>query len=206
MEVKKGGAGRGNWGKETDNGAPETPKADGDGDATIEDNVDGEDAKEEEEEKEMTLEEYEKQIAEKKLAMLNLVGKKEKAEASSDTKEFDGMEEVGKKGDADEIFLRVGEARKKELKAKSAAGKQTLETNFKAGGEQQRMERDTRGGFRGRGGRDARRGGARGAVSGRRAAAPRIDDSAFPVCLRKLHVNGPLHHAVEAICSDEYWF
>merc|ERR1711920_550982 len=95
----------------------------------------------------------------------------------ADTKQFDGMEEVGKKGAADEIFLRVGEARKKENKSKSAANKQTLETNFKPGGEQVRLERDNRTGFRGRGGRDARRGGDRGAGrGGRRATAPRIDD------------------------------
>lgn len=180
MEVKKGGAGKANWGKETDNGAPVTPKAEG-GDEP--EDVEGEEMREEDD-KEMTYEEYEKQMAEKKMAMKNLnLAKKDNAGTSEgDKKEFDGMEEVGKKGDADEIFLRVGEAKKKEGKASKTMNKQTLETNFKPGGEQTRSDqRGSRGG--GRGGRDGRRVGERGGGRGvgRRATAPRLDDdSAFP--------------------------
>jgi len=160
--------------------APVTPKAEG-GDEP--EDVEGEEMREEDD-KEMTYEEYEKQMAEKKMAMKNLnLAKKDNAGTSEgDKKEFDGMEEVGKKGDADEIFLRVGEAKKKEGKASKAMNKQTLETNFKPGGEQTRSDqRGSRGG--GRGGRDGRRVGERGGGRGvgRRATAPRLDDdSAFP--------------------------
>jgi plasminogen activator inhibitor 1 RNA-binding protein len=164
--------------------------------------AEGEDAAEdaapaEPEAKEMSLEEYEALMAEKKAAL-----NKARAERKVDASEFDGLKAVVK---PEEEELQVGGAKEKKVRAKERKVAETVATGFRVETNEPRAEFGGRGRGRGRGGagRGEGRGAGRGAggrgrgdyapraapAGGRGAPAPRAaggaainvgDDSAFP--------------------------
>ncbi|PHT95340.1 hypothetical protein T459_03222 [Capsicum annuum] len=136
-EIKREGAGRGNWGTEADEVTQMTGEVANEGEKNL--NVEkpsteeeaGDDKKEnlvaeaedkEPEDKEMTLEEYEKLLEEKRKALQAL---KTAEERKVDTKVFESMQQLSKKS-GDEIFVKLGskdkkrESAEKEEKAKKA--------------------------------------------------------------------------------------
>ncbi|PHT60679.1 hypothetical protein CQW23_03042 [Capsicum baccatum] len=136
-EIKREGAGRGNWGTEADEVTQMTGEVANEGEKNL--NVEkpsteeeaGDDKKEnlaaeaedkEPEDKEMTLEEYEKLLEEKRKALQAL---KTAEERKVDTKVFESMQQLSKKS-SDEIFVKLGskdkkrESAEKEEKAKKA--------------------------------------------------------------------------------------
>ncbi|TMW87874.1 hypothetical protein EJD97_019371 [Solanum chilense] len=135
-EIKREGAGRGNWGTEADEVTQMTGEVADEGEKNL--NVEkpsteeeaGDDKKEnpaaevadkEPEDKEMTLEEYEKLLEEKRKALQALKTEERKV----DTKVFESMQQISKKS-SDEIFVKLGskdkrkESAEKEEKAKKA--------------------------------------------------------------------------------------
>ncbi|PHU31013.1 hypothetical protein BC332_03106 [Capsicum chinense] len=136
-EIKREGAGRGNWGTEADEVTQMTGEVANEGEKNL--NVEkpsteeeaGDDKKEnlvaeaedkEPEDKEMTLEEYEKLLEEKRKALQALQTAEER---KVDTKVFESMQQLSKKS-GDEIFVKLGskdkkrESAEKEEKAKKA--------------------------------------------------------------------------------------
>ncbi|XP_062231972.1 RGG repeats nuclear RNA binding protein A-like isoform X2 [Phragmites australis] len=195
-EVKREGAGRGNWGtttdeiiaQETEEGlkldAPVPEKQDAQEDAPqAEENKDNKDAtvneeEEKEEDKEMTLEEFEKIREEKRKALLALKTEERKVEVDKDLR---SMQPLSTKKGNDDVFIKLGsdkDALKKKENAERA--KKSLSINeFLKPAEGERYY-GGRGRGRGRGDRGGFRGGYGG---GYRAppAAPAIQDQAeFP--------------------------
>ncbi|TVU01923.1 hypothetical protein EJB05_52570 [Eragrostis curvula] len=204
-EMKREGAGRGNWGTVTDESlaqlrwfiadivdsanTEESP-------AVVEDEKKPEDApqtevekdkegaanEEEPEDKEMTLEEYEKVLEEKRKALLALKTEERKVEVD---KELQSMQQLSVKKDVDEVFIKLGsdkDLKKKENAERDERAKKSVSINeFLKPAEGERYY-----GGRGRGhGRGRReRGGFRGGYNGGgygAAAAPVIEDpSQFP--------------------------
>ncbi|KAK2415372.1 Hyaluronan / mRNA binding family [Trifolium repens] len=137
-EFKREGAGRGNWGTETDEFAPVTEEAVIEGEKNLGDekpavendaaegnkDTPANEAEEKEpEDKEMTLEEYQKLLEEKRKALQSLKTEERKV----DTKEFETMQALSCKKDNFEIFAKLGsdkdkrkEAFDKEEKAKKS--------------------------------------------------------------------------------------
>ncbi|GMH26656.1 hypothetical protein Nepgr_028499 [Nepenthes gracilis] len=137
-EVKRDGAGSGNWGTPTDEIAEETEEPVVETVNTVasekqvgqEKNVDVEKEKPENEaeeneaeEKQMTLEEYQKVLEEKRKALLPLKAEGRKVDVD---KEFESMQLVSKKAD-DDIFIKLGsekdrrkDAAEREERAKKA--------------------------------------------------------------------------------------
>lgn len=190
---KRGGAGKGNWGTETDAANAETePKAENAAEevpAGVEAGAEvaaEEAAPVQEEEKELSLEEYEQQLAEKKAAL-----NKTREVAAVDMSAFKGMKTLEKKKEEDdtlglELSNKKEKAAEKAKPKKESTAKTVVETGFKVGIEESRP-RGGRGGRGGRGSGDgprpmsARGRGGRGAP--RDAAGPAIainDNSAFP--------------------------
>ncbi|MCO5570344.1 hypothetical protein L7F22_024063 [Adiantum nelumboides] len=185
-DIKREGAGRGNWGVELDSSVAEeveAPVMEKPADVVEkkpEEGVEAESVEKkevEEEDKEMTLEEYEKVLAEKRRALESMKAEVRKVKVDAD---FASMQLVDKKND-EEIFLKLGaeKGKKKELLDKDEKAKKAVSINEflrQAEGEST-FGRRGRGG-RGRGGdRGGFRGGFGGAYNSREAVtAPRIED------------------------------
>lgn len=202
-EVKREGAGRGNWGMEVDQAAvPETVEP-----SVIEEekpalsevsekkpeeeiqptSVDAEEKNDAaEEDNEMTLEEYEKVMAEKRRALEALKAEERKVTLDKD---FESMRVVDKKND--DVFLKLGsdkdKGKRKEVLDKEERARKSVSINeFLKPVEGEEYYSPT--GRRGRGGRGrSDRGGARGGFGGRYnnsqqvLLAPHIEDQGqFP--------------------------
>ncbi|KAF2617166.1 hypothetical protein F2Q68_00040271 [Brassica cretica] len=191
-DFKREGAGRGNWGTpgeevlvvETEEVAgAEIEKPAGDevaADAKKENTAEVEEQKEPED-KEMTLDEYEKILEEKKKSLQSQTTSEKKV----DTKVFESMQQLSNKKSNDEIFIKLGSDKDKHKDDKEEKAKKAVSINEflkPAEGENHYRGGGHGGGRgRGRGGRD--RGGVSGGVFDgyRSEAAPAIGDTAqFP--------------------------
>lgn len=187
-EVKRDGAGRGNWGTPTDEIAPETeePAVENEKNVSAEkpageeeavdankENPVNEQEEKEPENKEMTLEEYEKVLEEKRKALLGLKTEERKV----DDKEFQSMQQLSNKKSNDEIFIKLGaekDKRKDAADKEERAKKSVVITEFLKPAE---GERHYGGRGRGRGrGRGSGSKGGYGGNSGGNVAAPSIED------------------------------
>nr|POE55773.1 rgg repeats nuclear rna binding protein b [Quercus suber] len=171
-EVKRDGAGRGNWGTQTDEVAPvaeeaneteknvgdEKPVGEGEAADASKETPANETEEKEAEEKEMTLEEYEKVLEEKRKALLTLKTEERKVDA----KEFESMQQLSNKKENNDIFIKLGsekdkrrEALEKEEKAKKSVSINEFlkptegEKHFTPGGRGRGRGRGSRGGFSG---------------------------------------------------------
>ncbi|CAN8324971.1 unnamed protein product [Cochlearia groenlandica] len=187
-EFKRDGAGRGNWGAAGDEITPVSEELaekslvaekqsgeDEAADASKETPVEAQ-AEKEPEDKEMTLEEYEKVLEEKKKALLATKTEERKV----DTKAFETMQQLSsKKSNNDEVFIKLGSEKDKRAVEKEEKTKKSLSINeFLKPAEGESY--NPRGG---RGGRGARGGATVGGGNQRYggAAAPAIEDTAqFP--------------------------
>lgn len=195
-EIKRDGAGRGNWGAPTDEVAPETEepatenekildaekphpeKQSGEEDAgdVDKENPVNEPEEKEPENKEMTLEEYQKVLEEKRKALLAL--KTEERKVSID-KDLVSMQLLSSKKSDEEIFVKLGsdKDKRKDAAEKEEKAKKSVSINeFLKPAESERYNGS---GGRGRGGRG--RGPREGFGGGGRnmsynMAAPAIDD------------------------------
>ncbi|WCJ25804.1 RGG repeats nuclear RNA binding protein A [Euphorbia peplus] len=199
-DIKRDGSGRGNWGTPSDDIAPETEEPV----AEIEKNIVPEkqageeeltdankenpstepEEKEPEEDKEMTLEEYEKIREEKRKALLSTKAEERKIDVK---KEFGAMQQLSnKKKGSDEIFIKLGSEKdkKKDVADKDDKAKKSVSINeflkpaegeryFNPGGRGRGRDRQSRGGYGGGGG---------GGRFTRDPAAPSIEDPGhFPI-------------------------
>nr|AAM61393.1 nuclear antigen homolog [Arabidopsis thaliana] len=189
-DFKRDGSGRGNWGTPGEEIAAETEAVAGVetqkdvGEKPAVDDVAADANKEntvveekEPEDKEMTLDEYEKILEEKKKALQSLTTSERKV----DTKVFESMQQLSNKKSNDEIFIKLGSDKDKRKDDKEEKAKKAVSINEflkpAGGGDYYRGGR----GGRGRGGRG--RGGVSSGESGgyRNEAAPAIGDAAqFP--------------------------
>ncbi|CAH2078836.1 unnamed protein product [Thlaspi arvense] len=192
-DFKREGAGRGNWGTpgeevfageteevagvEAEKDAVEKPAVDDvAADANKENTAEVEEEKEPEN-KEMTLDEYEKILEEKKKALQTQTTSERKVDA----KEFESMQQLSNKKSNDEIFIKLGSDKDKRKDDKEEKAKKSVSINeFLKPAEGENYYRGGRGG-RGRGGR-GRGGVSSGGFGGyRNEAAPAIGDTAqFP--------------------------
>uniref|UniRef100_A0A803LUH2 Hyaluronan/mRNA-binding protein domain-containing protein n=1 Tax=Chenopodium quinoa TaxID=63459 RepID=A0A803LUH2_CHEQI len=189
-DIKREGAGRGNWGTPTDEIAPETEEPSVENEAAAAEKPAGEevvDAEKENpekeaeevepEEKQMTLEEYEKVLEEKRKALLALKAEERKVDVD---KEFESMQLVSKKKIDDEVFIKLGsdKDKRKDAAEKEERAKKSVSINEflkPAEGGDSYYRRGGRG--RGRGGR----GGNGGGYGMNHASAPKIEDpNQFP--------------------------
>lgn len=188
--TKRGGAGRGNWGPPTDEFAQVTEKfireseknlgadkpsgEEGATDVNKDSPANEVDGKEPED-KEMTLEEYQKVLEEKRKALQALKTEERKVDVD---KELKSMQQLSNKKDNDDIFikLRSEKDKRKELAEKEEKAKKAVSINeFLKPAEGERY--NTPGGQ----GRGARGRGSRGGYDGGRtipnvAVAPKIED------------------------------
>ncbi|GMJ01211.1 HYALURONAN/mRNA BINDING FAMILY PROTEIN [Hibiscus trionum] len=135
-ELKREGSGRGNWGSQTDELAQVTEEVNegeknlGDekpaGDANKESPTNDPEEKEPED-KEMTLEEYEKVLEEKRKALQALKTEGRKVDA----KEFESMQQLSNKKSNDEIFIKLGsdKDKRKEAYEKDERAKKSVNIN-----------------------------------------------------------------------------
>ncbi|XP_057496934.1 RGG repeats nuclear RNA binding protein A-like isoform X1 [Actinidia eriantha] len=189
-EVKREGAGRGNWGTPTDEISQVTEEVvyEGEKDQGTEkpsveegatdvnkENPDNEAEEKEPEAKEMTLEEYEKVLEEKRKALQALKTEERKVDVD---KEFKSMQQLSNKKANDDIFFKLGsdKDKRKELAEREEKAKKSLSINefLKPAEGEKYYSPGSRG--RGRG-----RGGSRGGYSGggstmSNVAAPKIED------------------------------
>lgn len=185
-EIKREGAGRGNWGAESDEVAPVTEEAGEQNEKklnpenlpAVEDAADGikegqpdETEEKEPEEKEMTLEEYEKLLEEKRKALSALKAEERKVEVDKD---FESMQQlINKKKDEDSVFIKLGSDKDKK---KEAAEKEKVKKSVSINEFLKPAEGDRYGG-RGRGrGRGPRGGGYGGGNRMFSTSAPAIED------------------------------
>ncbi|CAO2171283.1 unnamed protein product [Urochloa humidicola] len=198
-EMKRDGAGRGNWGTATDEilaqeteedlkveeSAPIAEKQGEQADAPAADeNKDNKDAaadeEEKEEDKEMTLEEFEKIREEKRKALLALKSEERKVEVDKD---LQSLQPLSNKKENDEVFIKLGsdKDKKKENAERDERAKKSVSINeFLKPAEGERYY-SGRGRGRGRGERGGFRGGYSGGYNRVPAAAPSIEDQAqFP--------------------------
>ncbi|KAF8670869.1 hypothetical protein HU200_050134 [Digitaria exilis] len=198
-EMKREGAGRGNWGTVTDEALAQetieavntegTPAVAEDENkmeelpqSEVEKNKEAEPTEEEPEDKEMTLEEYEKVLEEKRKALLELKAEERKVEVD---KELQSMQQLSVKKGTDEIFIKLGsdKDKKKENAERDERAKKSVSINefLKPAEGERYYSPGGRGRGRGRGRGD--RGGFHSGYSPREAAAPApaIQDQAqFP--------------------------
>lgn len=182
-EFKRDGAGRGNWGSPTDEVAPEIeepiveseknidadkPQGEEEAADANKDSPANEAEEKEPEEKEMTLQEYEKVREEKRKALLALKTEERKV----DTKVFESMQQLSNKKGNDEVFIKLGSEKDKRKDAadKEERAKKSVSINefLRPAGE--RYYTGGRGRGRGRGSRGGYGGNARD------VAAPSIED------------------------------
>ncbi|XP_061968837.1 RGG repeats nuclear RNA binding protein A-like [Populus nigra] len=181
-EMKREGAGRGNWGTQTDELAEITEEVGNEGDKNLGDekpvteaatdgnkeNLDNEPGEKEPEEKEMTLEEYEKVLEEKRKALLALKTEERKVDA----KEFQSMQQISSKKENNDVFIKLGSDKDKRKEASEKAKKSVSINEFLKPAEGERYHGS---GGRGRGrGRGARGFGNRDGISN--VPAPSIED------------------------------
>ncbi|XP_030524894.1 RGG repeats nuclear RNA binding protein A-like [Rhodamnia argentea] len=188
-EIKREGAGRGNWGTPTDEITPETEEpvveveknvgsekqlVDEDGTDASKENPVNEPEEKEPEDKEMTLEEYEKVLEEKRKALLALKAEERKVEVD---KELKSMQQLSSKKDNNEVFVKLGSEKdkRKEAAEKEERAKKSVSINeFLKPAEGEK--------FYNPGGRGRGRGRGRGSTGGygggyaRDVAAPSIED------------------------------
>ncbi|CAL4909830.1 unnamed protein product [Urochloa decumbens] len=204
-EMKREGAGRGNWGTVTDEDlaqntvetvnveeaipvAEDEKKPEDAPQSEVEKDKEGVENEEEEkepEDKEMTLEEYEKVLEEKRKALLALKAQERKVEID---KELQSMQQLSVKKDVEEVFIKLGsdkDLKKKENAERDERAKKSLSINeFLKPAEGERYYNPSgrgRGRGRGHGERGGFRGGYNGGYRGPSAAAPAIEDQAqFP--------------------------
>lgn len=186
-EPKREGAGRGNWGTQTDEvQVAEDVVPEGEKPLDVE-RPSGEDATaaaadgekeaspnevEEKEPEEMTLEEYEKVLEEKRKALQALKTDSRKVDA----KEFESMQQLSNKKAAEDIFIKLGSEKdkKKELAEKEERAKKSVSINeFLKPAEGEKFYNPGRGRGRGRGGP---RGGYGGGAETSSVRAPAIED------------------------------
>ncbi|XP_075644716.1 RGG repeats nuclear RNA binding protein B-like isoform X2 [Castanea sativa] len=189
-EVKRDGAGRGNWGTQTDEVAPVTEEA-----SETEKNVGDEkpvgeeeaadanketpanETEEKEEDKEMTLEEYEKVREEKRKALLTLKTEERKVDA----KEFESMQQLSNKKENNDIFIKLGSEKDKRREALEKEEKAKKSVSINEFLKPTEGERHFTPGGRGRGRGRGSRGGYGGNTITSNVAAPSIEDpSQFP--------------------------
>ncbi|KAK4365842.1 hypothetical protein RND71_013722 [Anisodus tanguticus] len=131
-EFKREGAGRGNWGTPTDEFAPVNEEPVNEGEKFVDaekqarlvdaskDSPAVEPEEKEPEEKEMTLEEYEKVMEEKRKALLALKPEERKVNLH---KEFESMQLLSNKKSDDEVFIKLGSEKEKHKEAVEKAKK-----------------------------------------------------------------------------------
>ncbi|CAL9128394.1 unnamed protein product [Musa textilis] len=196
-EMKRNGAGRGNWGNATDETVTqlrkeETVNADDktvatekqvepDGVPSSEVNKDDKEGatNEMEEDKEMTLEEYEKLREEKRKALLAMKNEERKVEIDE---ELQSMKQLSVKKGNDDVFVKLGSDKDIGKKKENADRDERIQksiriTEFLKPAEGERYySPGGRGRGRGRGGRGQYGGGYGGGISTFPAAAPSIED------------------------------
>ncbi|CAL9062838.1 RGG repeats nuclear RNA binding protein A-like [Musa acuminata AAA Group] len=198
-ETKRNGAGRGNWGSATDETvAQEKEETLNTDDKTVatekqvepdgvpssevnKDNKEGatNETEEKDEDKEMTLEEYEKLREEKRKALLALKNEERKVEIDE---ELQSMKQLSVKKGNDDVFVKLGSdkdtGKKKENADRDERSKKSMRiTEFLKPAEGERYYSPAgRGRGRGRGGRGHYGGGFGGGVSTFPTAAPSIED------------------------------
>ncbi|KAA8522180.1 hypothetical protein F0562_012853 [Nyssa sinensis] len=189
-ETKRDGAGRGNWGIPTDDIAPETeePVNDNEKNVDAEKQLGQEDAgdankekpviepeEKEPEDKEMTLEEYEKLLEEKRKALL--AQKTEERKVDLD-KEFESMQLLSSKKDDHDIFIKLGsdKDKRKEAAEREERAKKSVSINefLKPAEGERHYNPGGRGRGRGRG--RGLRGGFSGSNMMNNVEAPAIED------------------------------
>ncbi|KAK9749160.1 hypothetical protein RND81_02G106100 [Saponaria officinalis] len=187
-EFKREGAGRGNWGSQLDEVVPATEEVVEEAEKNVtaetpagEEAVDGvKDAQPEEteekepEEKEMTLEEYQKVLEEKRKALLALKTEERKVEVDKD---LQSMQQLSNRKDEDSVFIKLGsdKDKKKEATEKERAKKSVSINEFLKPADGERYYSP---GGRGRGrGRGQRGGGSSGGYSG----GPRMNNASAPI-------------------------
>ncbi|GAB4835033.1 hypothetical protein Ancab_033300 [Ancistrocladus abbreviatus] len=189
IEIKRDGAGRGNWGSPFDEISQETEEAvavtevnvaaekqvgdEGNAEAKEETSVNKPEEKEPEE-KQMTLEEYEKVLEEKRKALQALKTEERKVDVD---KEFESMQVVSKKKGDDDVFIKLGydKDKRREVAEKEERAKKSLSINeFLKPAEGDTYYRSG-GRGRGRGGR-GRGGGFGGGSAASNVSAPSIED------------------------------
>ncbi|KAH9607311.1 hypothetical protein KSS87_019266 [Heliosperma pusillum] len=175
-EFKREGAGRGNWGSQSDEVAPateeiseeteknvnvENPPASEETVDVIKEDKPEETEEKEPEEKEMTLEEYEKVLEEKRKALLALKPEERKVEVDKDLKT---MQQLSSRRDEESVFIKLGsdkdkkkEASERERTKKSVSINEFLkpadgEKYYSPGGRGRGRGRGPRGGGGGGGG------------------------------------------------------
>ncbi|PSR93468.1 Hyaluronan/mRNA-binding protein [Actinidia chinensis var. chinensis] len=190
-EIKRDGAGRGNWGTPIDEIAPETEEPINEAEKTVDaekqlgqedsgdankENPANEPEEKEPEEKEMTLEEYEKVLEEKRKALQALKAEERKVVADKD---FESMQLLSNKKSDDDVFLKLGSDKDKR---KDAADKEEKVKKAVSINEFLKPEGDRyyspggRGRGRGRGPRGGFSDGPRGYRGSNMSMAPPIDD------------------------------
>ncbi|XP_076904062.1 RGG repeats nuclear RNA binding protein A-like [Bidens hawaiensis] len=193
-EFKRDGAGRGNWGTQADEINQEineevvekekivaSDKPDTEEGATDGKNENPERA-EEPENKEMTLEEYQKVLEEKRKALEALKTKERKVEVD---KELASMQQLSNKKTNDDIFVKLGldKDKRKEIVDKEERAKKSLSINefLKPTEGEKYYTPGGRGRGRGGGGSRFNQGGGGGGSSYAYEEAPKIEDpSHFP--------------------------
>lgn len=189
-EFKREGAGAGNWGDQADEINNEIQEAPVEGDATVasdkphaeEEAADGKkenaatEPEEKPEDKEMTLEEYQKILEDKRKALEALKTEERKVEVD---KELASMQPLSSKKSNDEIFAKLGsdKDKRKEIAEKEERAKKSLSINefLKPADGERRYNSGGRG--RGRGSGRFNQGGS----SNYAPEAPKIEDqSQFP--------------------------
>ncbi|GLT51550.1 hypothetical protein SLA2020_249530 [Shorea laevis] len=189
-EMKREGAGRGNWGTQADELAEVTEEVANDGKNLSEEKPPGEEdagdankesptnesEEKEPEDKEMTLGEYQKVLEEKRKALQALKTEERKVDA----KEFESMQQLSKKKGGDDVFIKLGSDKRKEAADKEEKAKKSVSINeFLKPAEGERYYNP---GGRGRGrgrGRGSRGFGGGSGMSN--VPAPKIEDpSDFP--------------------------
>ncbi|KAJ7298301.1 hypothetical protein O6H91_08G102100 [Diphasiastrum complanatum] len=192
-EVKKGGGGRGNWGAEADQEPlkeeisdvspskeeKHEPQVEQKAEEQAKDETPAEDGQpkaQEEEDKEMTLDEYEKVLEEKRKALAASKSQERKVEVD---KSFQKMQLVDRKNEED-VFIKLGidkeKSKKKEVAEKEDKSKKAVSINefLKPADGETYYGTGARGRGRGRGGLRGGFGG--GYNNSRRVSAPRIED------------------------------
>ncbi|KAL3537080.1 hypothetical protein ACH5RR_000446 [Cinchona calisaya] len=141
-EIKREGAGRGNWGTKNDElpqaieevnegeknpNAEKSPSGEEDVADDNKETLANESEEKEPENKEMTLEEYEKVLEEKRKALQALKTEERKVDA----KAFESMQQLANKKVNDDVFIKLGsdKDKKKEISEKEERAKKSLSIN-----------------------------------------------------------------------------
>ncbi|XP_031128032.1 RGG repeats nuclear RNA binding protein A-like [Ipomoea triloba] len=183
-ELKREGSGRANWGTETDELAVmtevnevektqnvEKPSREEEETEANKEPPSTEAEEKEPEDKEMTLEEYQKVLEEKRKA-LQALKPEERSERKVDASEFDSMQQISKKKNTDDIFIKLGsekDKRKESLEKEEKAKKSVSINEFLKPAEGERY-------YGGRGRGRGRGRGYRGGDAMNNMDAPSIED------------------------------